>query len=407
MRVHPVLACADAVEQALKDVRGVDPDFMTTSEKAAALRRLDRLADQMTALRLRVMAGAGDVAEVTADHTAATWLAAETRTDPRERAGELALARSMERRWTRLGASVADGSVNLSQARVIARALEDLPAQEVDADAMVRAEEALIAYAATYAPRELRRLGRRIIEVAAPDTCDQTEGRLLEREERRAAAVAGLTLRRLGDGTTRLSGRLPDGVADRLRTYLEAHTSPRRQGVGEGNRVAPRQRLAEAFGAFLETADPARLPLHGGDATSVFVTISLATLQSQLPGAGSVGEEAVSAGEVRRLACTARIIPVVLGGRSEILDLGRTRRFFSTSQRKAMAVRDRRCRAEGCAVPAAWCEAHHCGDSWAHGGRTDLADGVLLCSWHHHRIHDPRYDPRRLPDGDYRFHRRR
>ena len=57
--------------------------------------------------------------------------------------------------------------------------------------------------------------------------------------------------------------------------------------------------------------------------------------------------------------------------------------------------------------PAAWCEAHHAGNPWAEGGRTDLADGVLLCSWHHHRIHDPRYDPRRLPDGDYRFHRRR
>ena len=61
-RVHPVLACADAVEQALKDVGGVDPDFMTTHEKAEALTRLDRLADQVTALRLRVMAGAGDVA---------------------------------------------------------------------------------------------------------------------------------------------------------------------------------------------------------------------------------------------------------------------------------------------------------------------------------------------------------
>jgi hypothetical protein len=79
-RVHPVLACADAIEHALKDVSGVDPVFMVTEEKAAALTRLDRLADQVTALRLRVMAGAGDVADVTADHTVATWLAAETRT---------------------------------------------------------------------------------------------------------------------------------------------------------------------------------------------------------------------------------------------------------------------------------------------------------------------------------------
>jgi hypothetical protein len=96
----------------------------------------------------------------------------------------------------------------------------------------------------------------------------------------------------------------------------------------------------------------------------------------------------------------------VLGGESEVLDLGRSSRLFSPAQRKAMAVRDRRCRTEGCTVPAAWCEAHHATKPWAHGGLTNIADGVLLCAWHHHRAHDPRYDARRLPDGDYRFHRR-
>jgi hypothetical protein len=404
--VHPVLACADAIEQALKDVAGVDPDFMTVTDKATALRRLDRLAGQVSALRLRVMAGAGDVAETTADHSVATWLAAETRTDPRERAGELALARSLERRWTQLATAVTAGEVNLPQARVIARSLEDLPEQEVGPEALARAEGAMVAYAATYGPRELRRLGRRILEVAAPDTCDEAEGKALEREERRAAALTTLSLHRLGDGTTRLSGRLSDAVADRLRTYLEAFTSPRHRGVGEGDRVPARRRMGEAFGAFLEAADPARTPLHGGDATAVLVTIDFETLRSQLSGSGLVGEEPISAAQARRLACTAKIVPVVLGGASEVLDLGRTRRLFSPAQRKAMAVRDRRCRAEGCAVPAAWCEAHHAANPWAQGGRTDLADGVLLCSWHHHRAHDRRYAARRLPDGDYRFHRR-
>ena len=101
------------------------------------------------------------------------------------------------------------------------------------------------------------------------------------------------------------------------------------------------------------------------------------------------------------------IVPVVLGGRSEVLDLGRGSRLFRSTQRKAMAVRDRRCRAEGCTIPAAWCEAHHATNPWSRGGRTDLADGVLLCSWHHHRAHDDRYLHDRLPNGDYRFHRRR
>jgi hypothetical protein len=68
-------------------------------------------------------------------------------------------------------------------------------------------------------------------------------------------------------------------------------------------------------------------------------------------------------------------------------------------------LRDKGCRAEGCAMPAAMCEAHHL-QPWSQGGRTDLADGVLLCSHHHHVIHDPRYATTRLPNGDYRFHRR-
>jgi hypothetical protein len=96
----------------------------------------------------------------------------------------------------------------------------------------------------------------------------------------------------------------------------------------------------------------------------------------------------------------------VLGGRSEILDLGRARRLYSPAQRKAMALRDVTCRAEGCDIPAAWCEAHHATRPWTRGGRTDLADGVLLCSWHHHRAHDHRYDARLLPSGELRFHRR-
>jgi hypothetical protein len=119
-----------------------------------------------------------------------------------------------------------------------------------------------------------------------------------------------------------------------------------------------------------------------------------------------VGDEPISASQARRLACTAKILPAVLGGASEVLDLGRARRLFSPAQRKAMAIRDVTCRAEGCEIPAAWCEAHHANKPWARGGKTDLADGALLCSFHHHRAHDHRYQTRRQPTGDLTFHRR-
>jgi predicted HNH restriction endonuclease len=53
----------------------------------------------------------------------------------------------------------------------------------------------------------------------------------------------------------------------------------------------------------------------------------------------------------------------------------------------------------------AWTEAHHL-KPWCEGGRTDLANMVLLCGNDHRRIHDPNYRYERLPDGRIRFTRR-
>jgi hypothetical protein len=107
-----------------------------------------------------------------------------------------------------------------------------------------------------------------------------------------------------------------------------------------------------------------------------------------------------------RLACTANLVPMVLGGKGEVLHQGRAKRLFSSAQRLAMAVRDQTCRAAGCTVPASWAEAHH-RHPWSQGGKTDLDDGVTLCPWHHHRAHDPAYTTEYLSSGDVRFHRRR
>jgi hypothetical protein len=154
------------------------------------------------------------------------------------------------------------------------------------------------------------------------------------------------------------------------------------------------------------TSDPDRLPEHGGDATTVMVTIDLDSLQSELGTGAILGGDLLSATAIRRLACTANIIPVVLGGNGEILDLGRSRRLYSPAQRKAIRLRDQHCRGEACSVPAPWCEVHHL-KPWSEGGNTDLADGILYCGWHHHCAHDPNYTADKLPSGDIRFHRRR
>ncbi|MGH3413237.1 MAG: DUF222 domain-containing protein [Marmoricola sp.] len=414
---HPVLRFADALAASLDKAHAVEPAFMSASEKREALVTLHRQERRLVALRLKILAVSDDVTEETGARDAAVWLAHHTLTENGPNAADLRLAVALDKRWSHLAAALVAGRVNQAQARVIVHGLEQLPG-DLDPEIPARAEQHLVELAERHRPRELQVLGRRILEVVAPEVADDHEARALEAEERRARETTSLRTKRLGDGCSRITIEVPDAVAGRLGTYLDAFTSPRHDtghdptgalgipGVQDGDRIPVHRKRGQAFCALLEAIDPVRLPLHGGDATTVMVTVGLDRLHSRLAAAGVDGAEPITAAEARRLACTARILPVVLGDRSEPLDLGRARRLFSPAQRKAMAVRDRRCRAEGCTVPASWCEAHHAGKPWSEGGRTDLADGVLLCSWHHHRAHDDRYRSSRLPNGDIRFSRR-
>ncbi|GAA2137515.1 hypothetical protein GCM10009825_23430 [Arthrobacter humicola] len=94
----------------------------------------------------------------------------------------------------------------------------------------------------------------------------------------------------------------------------------------------------------------------------------------------------VTASTVRKIACDADIIPVLLGGEGRILDIGRASRIFPPHLRKALIARDRGCAFPGCTIPAPWCEAHHI-TYWSRGGTTGTENGALLCSHHHYLIH--------------------
>ena len=145
--------------------------------------------------------------------------------------------------------------------------------------------------------------------------------------------------------------------------------------------------------------------LVGPVAAPVRVTMTLDDLlaaEAGQPGAAVLegSPEPMSASTARRLACDAGALPVVLGGTSVPVDLGRARRLFSRMQREALAVRDGGCRFWGCDRPPSWCEAHHITE-WSRGGPTDLANGVLLCRRHHLLVHDHGWVIRAIdgPDG--------
>ena len=137
-------------------------------------------------------------------------------------------------------------------------------------------------------------------------------------------------------------------------------------------------------------------PSHGGDRPRISITLSYQTLLDSARDGLPTGHltstgEAVPAGQLRQLLCDADILPAVLGGQSEVLDVGRTQRLVTPPIRAALQLRDQGCIFPGCDKPPTACHAHHLIPWWA-GGRTSLSNLVLVCA-HHHGIVEPGHDP--------------
>ena len=338
--VHPVLSCAETIGTALKDTVDVQVTFMDPSDKRAALVELTRLEAQLSALKLRVMAVADDVALAEGARDIGALLTHETRTDFAGNRRDLALAQALDRRWAQVADALARSDLNVAQAAVIARALEELPTEMVSPDLLARAEAHLVREAAHFGPRELRVLGRRVLEILAPEIFEQHEAEQLAAEEHRAERRTSLVSTRLGAGTTRITINLPDASATRLRAYLEAFTSPRHAGAGEGDRIAVDRKRGQAFCSLMEAIDPKRLPAHGGDATTLIVTVFLDELRKGLGTADLGPADKLTAGEAAASPAPRRSSRPSSAGSPRSSTWAAPHDFFRPAQRKAMIIRD-------------------------------------------------------------------
>lgn len=408
---HLICRLAAALLEACDQVATTPTWSMSVGEQRQALVDLDRLGSRLDELRLRVLAAA-DRDDVAADSGASSteaWLASATRQLRAKASGDVRLALALDERFEVTRTALAEGRLSLDHARVIVTCVDDLP-KDVDPVWRDLAEAHLVEQASTVDARVLRILGRRIFEVLDPATADAREGAKLEDEERRARARARLVMRDNGDGTHSGAFTLPDLQAAMLKKALQALASPRRVGQARVDPETGRNRpypelLGEAFCELLERYPGDRLPAAGGVNASIVVTLDYDALASGVGAAALDDGTRISAGEARRIACGAGIIPLVLGGRSIPLDVGQERRLHDRYQRLVLAQRDGGCTAEGCDRPPSWCEAHH-DQPWAEGGPTDVEHGRLLCFHHHRLAHDDRYAKTRLPRGQIRFTRR-
>ncbi|WP_410789312.1 DUF222 domain-containing protein [Kribbella sp. C-35] len=124
-----------------------------------------------------------------------------------------------------------------------------------------------------------------------------------------------------------------------------------------------------------------------GAKANLTVTIDFQDLKAATADAigHTVHSNGLSAATIRRLACDANVIPIVLGSNSEPLDVGRRERLVTKAIRRALNTRDRGCVI--CNAPPVMCDAHHL-ISWIDGGETKVENLALVCRRHHTDLHN-------------------
>ncbi|CAN5463012.1 HNH endonuclease signature motif containing protein [soil metagenome] len=302
-----------------------------------------------------------------------------------------------------LRVAIADGSVSTDAADAI-RAGLGAPAEGVSAE--------MLAQTASRLGHESRSLDADRLFLRARELRDELDAAGIVDRERAARDAREFRLQRLRDGGVRIVWKLDALEGSVVTEVYDRATSPRRGGprfVTDADRAQqiaddPRSTEQLASDVFYELvtagAEVAPTRLLGRGAPAVRVTITERELRART-GHGRLqgGQLAVSIETVERLACTQGTIPIVFDEHGQPLDVGREHRLFTARQRIALTERDGGCRWTGCERQPSWCEAHHI-EHWARdGGRTDVADGLLLCRHHHLLLHDQHWEiERRGPE---------
>jgi hypothetical protein len=284
------------------------------------------------------------------------------------------------------GAAALHGRLSTPMIDTIVGVLTQLPPEHRD-----EAEQHLLSFAAEAGHKQVAALGARIVAHLDPDGAepDPAEPVTPTRE---------LSLRRKRTGVWELNGRFDDETGMRASALFDTLAQRRSSDEGPDLR-SPQERYGDAFSDAIDLAlNTPDLPMQAGERAHVMIAVSLADLKSGI-GRAILGDTGtMSAAEARIHACDCKLIPAVLGGKSEPLDLGRQRRLVPPGIRNALYLRDRGCAFPGCHRPPRHCQGHHI-RHWADGGPTDLGNLVLMCAHHHRLLHRSGWQVRIAADG--------
>lgn len=271
-----------------------------------------------------------------------------------------------------------------AQAEAIVSALDKLPAT-VPVEDLAVAEREMVELGRTHGPLDLRKAGVQVRNRLDTDGPEPAEQEAYDRE----------TLKmRTADNGVAFTGFLASENAELFRTLIHTYAKPHKTIDGALDPRSRDKRQADALTTVLNAASNTAsstatsggsVPGHG-QKPQILVTVDFDDLKTA--AANSTGRliygDALSAATIRRLACDAQILPVVLGSDSQPLDVGATVRLATGPMRKALIARDKGCVC--CGAPPIYCDAHHV-TSWIDGGETKLTNLVLLCKRCHRDLH--------------------
>jgi hypothetical protein len=228
------------------------------------------------------------------------------------------------------------------------------------------------------------------------------------------APRVAVTLAQTFDGRFALDGEMDAEHGHIIRTAIDAEVDEMyRVGIfGPDDGLTPAERRGQALVQIIARKGRAGMR-HGRPRPSVEVICDERTLQG-LPLQSPEDVKAriceladgspLPPASLSRLLCGADLHRLVIGARSEVLDAGKDIRLANRAQRRALRFRHaRHCGFPGCDAPIDWCEAHHIHqwdpDPSSPHGRTDMANLVPLCRYHHHTVHEGGYTLTLEPDG--------
>lgn len=315
--------------------------------------------------------------------------------------------------WLRpVGHAITAGIIGTATADAIRSGLGH-PSASVTAADLEQAASTLCSSGSGVDPDRIFRLARH-----ARDLLD--EAGIADREAERRQHRS-LRLTKLPDGMTRIVWVLDPESAATVTDLYDRATSPRRGGprfvddtaAAHAETIIDDTRTTEqlASDVFVELlrhgADADDTHLLGSGAPVITVLVArdpLDTGTDTRTGHGYLRghHDPASIHTIERLTCagTTQQLTTTDG---QPLDLGREQRFFTRAQRRALAARDGGCRFPGCGRPPSWTEAHHI-RFWARdGGNTDIAEGILLCRYHHLLLHNNHWDIDHNGPGNYRL----